>query len=43
MTAMEIAWLDSYHAAVRTELMQFLDAANAAWLEAATAPLSSLK
>ncbi len=43
MTAMEIAWLDSYHAAVRTELMPFLDAATAAWLEAATAPLSSLK
>jgi Xaa-Pro aminopeptidase len=37
----ERAWLDAYHARVRTELTPHLDAPTAAWLDAATRPLSS--
>jgi Xaa-Pro aminopeptidase len=40
MTPAEIAWLDTYHARVRKTLTPFLDAADAAWLEAATQPLA---
>ncbi len=39
MTPAEIAWLESYHARVRTELKPLLDKATAAWLTRATAPL----
>jgi Xaa-Pro aminopeptidase len=39
MTAEELAWLDAYHARVRARLAPELDAADRAWLEAATAPL----
>ena len=45
LSADEIAWVDAYHARVRAELAQPLtsgdgaDPADAAWLEAATAPL----
>jgi Xaa-Pro aminopeptidase len=36
----EIAWLDSYHAWVRAELMPLVDAGTAAWLVAATQPVT---
>jgi Xaa-Pro aminopeptidase len=36
----EAAWLDAYHARVRTVLTPQLDDATSAWLSAATAPLS---
>ncbi len=36
----EIAWLDAYHARVRTVLTPLVDAPTRAWLEAATAPCS---
>ena len=39
LTAEEIAWLDAYHAEVRSRVAPALDAAHRAWLEAATAPL----
>jgi len=39
MTAEEIAWLDGYHAEVRTRVSPALAAADRAWLEAATAPI----
>lgn len=39
----EIAWLDAYHARVRESLTPLLDTETAAWLAAATAPLSGLK
>jgi Xaa-Pro aminopeptidase len=35
----EIAWLDGYHAEVRTALTPLVDDATRAWLAAATAPL----
>ncbi|MGF1502933.1 MAG: aminopeptidase P family protein [Paracoccaceae bacterium] len=35
----ERAWLDAYHARVRTELSPHLDGAEADWLDRATAPL----
>ena len=35
----EIAWLDSYHERVRTEITPQVDAGTTAWLEQATAPL----
>jgi Xaa-Pro aminopeptidase len=35
----EAAWLDAYHARVRAELTDLLDADTAAWLARATAPL----
>jgi Xaa-Pro aminopeptidase len=35
----EIAWLDAYHARVRSELTPLLDADTRAWLARATAPL----
>jgi Xaa-Pro aminopeptidase len=41
MTADEIAWLDAYHARVFAEIGPQLDDATRAWLQAATAPLSS--
>lgn len=36
----EIAWLDSYHARVRSELLPLVDSDTAAWLVAATRPLA---
>lgn len=42
LTAAERAWLDAYHARVRAEVLpgvRALSAADAEWLEAATAPL----
>ena len=39
LTADETAWLDAYHARVRTELSPLLDAETSAWLAHATAPL----
>jgi Xaa-Pro aminopeptidase len=39
LTAEEVAWLDAYHAEVRSRVVPALDAAHRAWLEAATAPL----
>ncbi len=39
LDAAERAWVDDYHAAVRTALTPDLDAADAAWLARATAPL----
>jgi Xaa-Pro aminopeptidase len=39
LTAAERAWLDAYHARVLAEVAPQLDAATAAWLEAACAPL----
>lgn len=41
MTEPEIAWLDAYHRTVRDRVTPALDAAHAAWLEAATAPFAS--
>jgi Xaa-Pro aminopeptidase len=41
MTADEIAWLDAYHARVRAEIGPQVDAADRAWLDAATAPLAA--
>ncbi|HEY9569301.1 MAG TPA: aminopeptidase P family protein, partial [Thalassobaculum sp.] len=35
----EVAWVDAYHAAVRTRVMPDLDAADRDWLAAATAPI----
>ena len=40
LDAREIAWLDAYHARVRDELTPLVDRTTAAWLAAATAPLS---
>jgi Xaa-Pro aminopeptidase len=40
MTADETAWLDGYHARVRTELSPQLDDSTRAWLARATAPLA---
>jgi len=40
MTPDETAWLDRYHARVRTELSPQLDDATRAWLARATAPLA---
>jgi Xaa-Pro aminopeptidase len=39
LTAAERAWLDAYHARVLADVAPQLDAATAAWLEAACAPL----
>jgi Xaa-Pro aminopeptidase len=36
----EIAWLDAYHARVRTVLSPLVDAPTRAWLEAATEPVA---
>lgn len=41
LTAEERDWLDRYHARVRAELAPLLDESARAWLEGATAPLSS--
>ena len=40
LTRAELTWIDAYHARVRAELTPYLDAETAAWLEAATAPLT---
>ena len=40
LTADEIAWIDGYHRWVRETLRPEVDADTAAWLDAATAPLS---
>ena len=40
LDAAEIAWLDAYHARVRSALTPELDPETAAWLAAATAPLA---
>lgn len=40
MTQQEIEWLNNYHARVREELTPFLSADEAAWLAAATEPLT---
>jgi Xaa-Pro aminopeptidase len=36
----EIAWLDAYHARVRSEIRPHLDEATKVWLDTATAPLA---
>ncbi|MCB1503174.1 MAG: aminopeptidase P family protein [Bauldia sp.] len=41
MTAAEIAWVDAYHARLVPALSHLLDAADRAWLDAATAPIAS--
>jgi len=41
LSQQEIAWLDAYHARVRTEVRPQLDDATKVWLDAATAPLST--
>jgi len=41
MSAEELAWLDVYHARVRTTLTPLVDAETAEWLAQATAPLAS--
>ncbi|HEV2265016.1 MAG TPA: aminopeptidase P family protein [Stellaceae bacterium] len=41
LDAAEAAWVDAYHARVRTELTPLVDKETAAWLEAATRKLSS--
>lgn len=41
LTPEEIAWLDAYHAKVRTIVSPGLDPAARQWLEAATAPIGS--
>jgi len=38
----EIAWLDAYHARVRTELSPLVDGDTAAWLADATRPLGQM-
>jgi len=40
LDADEIAWLDDYHARVRTDLMDLVDRSTASWLIAATAPMT---
>ena len=40
MSADELAWLDAYHARVRTTLTPLVDAETAVWLAQATAPLA---
>jgi len=39
LSAAELAWLNAYHARVYAELAAYLDTADKAWLQAATAPL----
>jgi Xaa-Pro aminopeptidase len=41
LDAGEIAWLDAYHARVRTELAPLVDATTAGWLAEATRPLGA--
>ncbi len=41
LNAFEAAWIDAYHVQVQTELMPLVDKETAAWLMAATRPLSS--
>jgi Xaa-Pro aminopeptidase len=41
LDAVEIAWLDSYHAEVAAALSGEVDAATGAWLAAATRPLAT--
>jgi Xaa-Pro aminopeptidase len=40
LTAAERAWVDAYHRRVRETVVPLVDAATAAWLAAATAPLA---
>ncbi len=40
MTADEIAWLDAYHARVRSEIAPLVDAETASWLADVTRPLA---
>jgi Xaa-Pro aminopeptidase len=40
LTVAEIAWLDAYHARVRTTLGPLVDARTKTWLDAATQPLA---
>jgi Xaa-Pro aminopeptidase len=40
LTDDEAAWLDAYHARVRTALTPLVEADTAAWLETATQPLA---
>ena len=40
MTQQEIEWLNNYHERLREELTPFLSADEAAWLAAATEPLT---
>jgi Xaa-Pro aminopeptidase len=40
LSAAERAWLDAYHARVRTDLEKELDAPTRSWLQAATAPIA---
>jgi Xaa-Pro aminopeptidase len=41
LSAAELAWLDAYHARVRERLAPLVDAETAAWLAAATAPITA--
>jgi Xaa-Pro aminopeptidase len=41
LSADEAAWLDTYHARVRTEIGPQLEGEAQAWLEAATAPFDA--
>ena len=41
MSAVELAWLNAYHARVREELTPLLDGEDLAWLGAATAPIGT--
>jgi Xaa-Pro aminopeptidase len=41
LTAGEAAWLDAYHARVRTTLTPLVDANTKRWLDAATKPLAA--
>ncbi len=41
LTPDEVAWVDAYHARVWASLSPLVDAATAAWLRAATAPLGN--
>ncbi|HLH94022.1 MAG TPA: aminopeptidase P family protein [Xanthobacteraceae bacterium] len=40
LNAVELGWLNNYHARVRTSLSALLDAPTRAWLAAATAPIT---
>jgi len=42
LDAAEAAWIDAYHTRVRTELTPLVDKETAAWLAAATRPLSGV-
>jgi Xaa-Pro aminopeptidase len=42
LTAPEVAWLNAYHARVRSSLLPLLDPATAAWLEHTTEVISCM-